>query len=328
MIATACTLAAVLVLETAAPATSSDCPTSDNLCKARRSERRAATAPTADQKAQYLHSAHRSYLFLFDQTGDVRDLCSARRVFDASLAITGQSVAQRASASPGDLVARERLHRPRCGRLAKQRQLKKSDPPLVAKSEAASPVGDPPREAELGTEADMGIEAPPLLASNNTTSEGPPPPAAPPPTATSRPRVDEAFMPIPRRRVPPGPHTRGARPGRGLVIAGAVTLGAGVALSAAAGVMGHQAIETRRAYFDLHNATGGQATVDQKNHADTLYRDYGAMWPQTLAVALAGGTTIVIAAVLAGVGGRRMARAASRTAVVPVPGGLALHTRF
>lgn len=319
MIATACTLAAVLVLETLTPATSSDCPTADNLCKARRSERRAATAPTPDQRAQYLHSAHRSYLFLFDQTGDLRDLCSARRAFDASLAIKGQSVAQRASASPGDLVARERVHRPRCGRLAKQRQLKKSDPPLVA--EAASPAGDPPREADLDTEAS------PLLASSNTTREGPPP-AALPPTATSRPQLDDAFMPIPRRRVPPGPRTRGTRPGRGLVIAGAVTLGAGVALSAAAGVMGHQAIETRRAYFDLHNATGGQATVDQKNHADTLYRDYSTMWPQTLAMALTGGTTIVIAAVLAGVGGRRMARAASRTAVVPVPGGLAFHARF
>ena len=99
MIATACTLAAVLVLETTAPATSSDCLTADNLCKARRSERRAATAPTPDQRAQYLHSAHRSYLFLFDQTGDMRDLCSARRTFDASVAVKGQSAAQRASAA-------------------------------------------------------------------------------------------------------------------------------------------------------------------------------------------------------------------------------------
>ena len=38
-------------------------------------------------------------------------------------------------------------------------------------------------------------------------------------------------MPIPRRRVPPGPHTRGARPGRGLVIAGGVTLGVAGAIA-------------------------------------------------------------------------------------------------
>lgn len=319
MIATACTLAAVLVLETTAPATSSDCLTADNLCKARRSERRAATAPTPDQRAQYLHSAHRSYLFLFDQTGDMRDLCSARRTFDASVAVKGQSAAQRASAAEGELVARERLHGPRCGRLAKQRQLKKSDPPLVTKAAAAPPPSDPPREVDLGTEAS------PLLASSNTTTERLP--DVSPPTVTTLPQADDAFMPVPRR-ASPQPTTRGPRPGRGLVIAGAVTLGAGVALSAAAGAMGHQAVETRREYFDLHNATGGLATVDQKNHADTLYRDYHAMWPQTLAMALAGGTTIVIAAVLAGVGGRRMARAASRTALVPVPGGLAFHARF
>lgn len=321
MIATACTLAAVLVLETTTPATSSDCRTADNLCKAKRSEQRAAAARTPDQRAQYLHSAHRSYLFLFDQTGDVRDLCAARRTFDASLAVTGQSVAQRASAAGGELVARERLHGPRCGRLAKQR-LKKSSPPVVAKVEPVIPSVDPAREGDLVS------EVPPFLASDTTTTERPPPPDVPPPTATTRPPVGDAFMPIPVRRTSPAARTREPRPGRGLVIAGGVTLGAGVALSAAAGFMGHDMLAKRQAYFDLHDATGGTATVDQKNHADTLYRDYNAMWPQTLAMALAGGTTVLIAAVLAGVGGRRMARAASRTAVVPVPGGLALHTRF
>jgi hypothetical protein len=52
------------------------------------------------------------------------------------------------------------------------------------------------------------------------------------------------------------------------------------------------------------------------------------MGPQTLALALAGGATVVVAAVLLSVGGRRMARTASRTALVPVPGGLAFHARF
>lgn len=322
MIATSCTLAVVLALETTTPAASSNCLTADNLCKAKRSEQRAATAKTPDQRAQYLHSAHRSYLFLFDQTGDARDLCAARRTFDESLAVAGQSEAQRASAAGGELVARERLHGPRCGRLAKQR-LKKSPPPAVAKVEPMPSV-DPVREGDLGN------EAPPLLVSGTTTTERPPPPDVPPPTAATRPPVDDVFMPmpIPVRRTSPAARTREPRPGRGLVIAGGVTLGAGVALSTAAGFMGHDMLATRQAYFALHNATGGTATVDQKNRADTLFHDYKAMWPQTLAMALAGGTTVLIAAVLAGVGGRRMARAASRTAVVPVPGGLALHTRF
>lgn len=321
MIATACALAVVLALEATTPAASSNCLTTDNLCKAKRSEQRAATAKTPDQRAQYLHSAHRSYLFLFDQTGDVRDLCAARRTFDASLAVAGQSAAQRASAAGGELAARERLHEPRCGRLARQR-LKKPSPPTVAKVEPPMPPVDPAREG------DVGNEAPPLLASETTTTERLSRPDVPPPKATPRPPVDDALMPIPVRRMSPTARTREPRPGRGLVIAGGVTLGAGVALSAAAGFMGHDMLAKRQAYFDLHNATGGTATSDQKNRADTLFHAYQTMWPQTLAMALAGGTTIVIAAVLAGVGGRRMARAASRTAVVPVPGGLALHARF
>ena len=135
-------------------------------------------------------------------------------------------------------------------------------------------------------------------------------------------------MPIPTRRVPPRPSTDGPRRGRGLVIAGGVTLGVGVALTAVAGHLGRRMTETKAEYFALHDTLGGFATADEDAAAGALLRDYEGMQTQRLALAFAGGTTIVLAAVLAGVGGRRMARAASRTALVPVPGGLALHTRF
>ena len=133
-------------------------------------------------------------------------------------------------------------------------------------------------------------------------------------------------MLIPTRRMPPRPDA--ARPGRGLVIAGGVTLGVGVALTAAAGYMRRGMTETRQEYFALHDMVSGFATPDQDAKGGALFRDYSAMRTQAFALAFAGGTTIVLAAVLAGVGGRRMARAASRTALVPAPGGLALHARF
>lgn len=95
----ALTLAALLVLNGAAPSVATaDCPPDDNGCKARRSELRAASAQTPDQRATYLRSAHRSYLFLFDKTGDVLDLCSARRTFDASMAVKDQSAEEHAAA--------------------------------------------------------------------------------------------------------------------------------------------------------------------------------------------------------------------------------------
>ena len=122
-------------------ATTSDCPLTDNQCKARLYERRAAAAPTPAQRALYLHSAHRSYLFLFEKTGDVRDLCEARRTFDASLAVDGQPKEQRAKfeAERDELAAREHQQHARCRSVAKRR-VPKPDPPLMARqSTSASP---------------------------------------------------------------------------------------------------------------------------------------------------------------------------------------------
>lgn len=75
-----CFLAALLAL--AEPA--ADCQRDDNACKARRHERRARAATTPEDRAYYLHLAHRSYLFAFDRSRDPADLCAARRNFDAS----------------------------------------------------------------------------------------------------------------------------------------------------------------------------------------------------------------------------------------------------
>jgi len=112
------------------------------------------------------------------------------------------------------------------------------------------------------------------------------------------------------------------------MIAGGVTLGVGAALTAAAGVMGHRAIETRREADALHEMFGVFAPPDGATQGDALVRDFNVEKSQTVALALAGGTTIVIAAVLATVGARRMSRSARRMALVPGPGGLVFRGRF
>lgn len=313
-----------LVVATPTPA---DCALEDYRCKAERSERRAASPTlTPDQRASFLHSAHRSYLFLFDRTGQARDLCAARRTLDASLAVEGQSAEQRQRHEAGHtaLASLEHTHAARCARAAKPRSRKGANPVVVA-SRTAPPsteaVTDPPPPFLASTIPPSSDEK--LRPSTPATDTPTPPTTTSPSTAPSGP-VD-ALMPVPQRRAPPGGERR---PGQRLVIAGGVVLVAGLALTGAAGYLGQRMVETRRKVYDLHDTVDGFATNDQDSTAGGLYRDYLAMGRQTLGWALAGGTTVVIAAVLAGVGGRRMARAASRTSFVPTPGGLAFHARF
>jgi hypothetical protein len=45
-------------------------------------------------------------------------------------------------------------------------------------------------------------------------------------------------------------------------------------------------------------------------------------------MAVVGGTTLVVGAVLVGVGARRFARVTSRAALLPMPGGLVFRARF
>ena len=140
------TLAAFLVLGDAAPPRATlDCDPTDHGCKARRSEQRAASAIQPDDQATYLRSAHLSYISLFDKTGDERDLCSARRVFDASLAVKGQSADERARTRKlhDDLVARQQKASAPCKGVAKQRRASRSDAPPVVAS-ATSPKAPQP----------------------------------------------------------------------------------------------------------------------------------------------------------------------------------------
>lgn len=112
------------------------------------------------------------------------------------------------------------------------------------------------------------------------------------------------------------------------MIAGGITLGAGVALAAAAGVLGYRMSETRKEVLALDGMLDGFASEEEAALGDALVRDYRVMGSQTLALALTSSVTVVVAAILTGIGAKRMARRASRAALVPVPGGLALRGRF
>jgi hypothetical protein len=304
------------------------CEPTDNRCKAELFVSRAKKAPTAELRAQYLHAAHRSYLFLYDQTGEARDLCAARRVFEQGLAVEGVSNAQRAAfdATQKDLTSRERAAGGRCAGTAKRPQRK--EPPVVAAKHA---MKEPPITAATAPSSEIQPEV------TADAPAGSPPDVRPlaPHVAmlephTAGPADVDSLLPVPRAPAAPRRSAREEEPraGRGLVIAGGVGLGVGLALSGVAGFLGGRLVETVDEARVLKGQVNEYATDDQLAADAALMQEYRRLGPPTLALALAGGSTLVVSAVLLGVGGRRMARAASQTALVPVPGGLAFRARF
>ncbi len=301
------------------------CEPTDNLCKAELFTSRAKRATTAELRAQYLHAAHRSYLFLYDQTGEVRDLCAARRLFDQGVAVEGLPGAQRAAfeAVREDLASREQAAGVRCAGSA--RRLQQKVPPVVAAKPKPATVALAPHST--GDQLETSAEAPatpaderPLASHARVVTLEP---------KAARPADGDALLPV-TRRSPSGlrPPEVEPRPGRRQVIAGGVGLGVGLALGGAAGYLGGLLVGTVDDARVLKGQVKGYATNEQLAKDAALMQEYRQLGPTTLALALAGGSTLVVSAVLLGVGCRRMARVASQTALVPVPGGLAFRARF
>ncbi|WP_143140803.1 hypothetical protein [Nannocystis exedens] len=294
----------------------------------------------------YLFAAHRAYLAVFDEVGEASLVCKARRAYDESVAIADQPDEQRASfvAKLEDLTSRERKAGVRCGNFLRNRS--PGERGRVAKKPASAATSKSPDEpSTLDVAASRSPGEPSPDAAANTTGEAAmvvtkassePAPVhavaaeqATPGTLNSKPSAGPSegdLLAVTRR--PASETTSVPRPGRGLVIGGSVTLGLGLVLAGVASYTGSRLVETRRAAEVLHASFDGYATEEQLAEDAALRHDYRRLGPPTLALALVGGTSVVVGAVLLGVGARRMARTASRTAIVPVPGGVAFRARF
>lgn len=314
-------LSGSLVLLLVAPPADDPCPFGDNRCKAKLYLERAEAAATPRDRALYFFGASRLYLRLFDKSGANADLCASRRAYDRSLAVKGQPDDQRASfaAQLAELTKREGDRGMRCA----ARRKTKSDPPLMAIKETQGP-SSPPSSASGTAESAPAVTQPaepavlmtrqdellPVIARNLVTPRTP----IRPPAALDLPRLDH-----PEKRT---------RNGRGLVIAGGATLGVGLALTAAAGYLGGQLLDARGEARRIEHSIDGFATDEQAARSQALIHEYERLGTPTLALALVGGTSVVVGAVLVGVGGRRLARVAERTALLPFAGGLAFRARF
>ncbi len=311
-------LVALLSVQEPTPATSPgpSCALEDHRCKASLYLQRARKAATPKERALHLFAAHRTFLALFDEAGKAVDFCAARRAFEQSIKVEGQPDTQRASfeALREELATRERRREIRCG----PRQAPKPAPPIVAEAATAGTATTAPSADEVSPATESAaVDGPPrasLLLE---------------PTAT-RATSQEALMPVVATSRAPV-MTRPAKappPGRGLMIAGGATLGVGLALSTVAGYMGGRLLGTWRDAQDLHEEAGRYGTAEQAARDAVLAHEYQRLRGPTLAMALVSGSTVILGAVLVGVGAKRLARAASRTALVPMPGGLVFRARF
>lgn len=309
----ALTALTVLALQAAAPAPT--CEVTDNACKARQFIDKARTAPPG-ARALYLYTAHRSYLALFAQTGKVQDLCAARASFDRSVGVQGQSEGQRASfeASRAELLALEKQYGARCGAATKRRRRVE-----------ATPVVAPPRDTnEAAVAAPVSAEpagptGPAMVAEPGVVAE-PVSALAPAPGSLRPPIRDEWPAPATPLRTRPR--------GRPLVIAGGVTLGVSFALACVAGYGASQLSVVARASRDLYETVHGQGDANIKMIEARLRAEYRSWLPMTVSTTIAASSALVVGAVLVSLGVRKLRESPSRTALVPFPGGLAIHARF
>lgn len=320
----ATTLMLVWALQEPSPvSTGPACARMDNGCKARMYVKKAAAAEPA-RRAIYLFTASRSYLALFAQTGDVQDLCAARKNFEQSLSVREQTASQRASfeESRAELEALEKQHGARC-KSSSRRQ--KSTSIAVARSTPAAPAEPAPSTpVPVDSSAPMPLEmlvAPSVPGEQVAAEEEL---LAVPLPRSAGPRIPRAAAPADH---PPAP-SRARAPGRPLVIGGGATLGVGVVLASVAGYASAQVADASRASYHLYDQTQGRGGLDVLAAESQIHRDFNRWVPVTIGTAIAGTTAVIAGAVMLRVGIRRLKQGPVRTALVPVPGGLAIHARF
>lgn len=317
-------LAVHLILAASPAADPSICAPTDYRCTAETNVAAARTAASDIERAQRLYRAHRAYLALARSTAPAeraRTLCRAVELLGQVRALPGtESLRQRIVDTARD--TEDALADADIGCPLPKKPRKVAGRRVATASSTATPTSvehRPPSSVSEPTPVLLDVRT-----SRPTTSTALTQRANTIPSSTSTIEQDRRADEVLPRSSNPAP----VHPGRSLVIAGGVTLGAGVALVAAAGVLGHRMSETRADVLALDGMIDGFASAEEAAQGDALVRDYRTMGSQTLVLALTGGATVIVAAVLTGVGAKRMARRTTRAALVPVPGGLALRGRF
>ena len=301
----------------------STCDLGDHACRAKDYVARAHEQGIAhDLKVQRLYLAHVEHLSDFDVRRDARSLCDARKVLSAARAArpTPKNFIARLQNAAAEAALRERTVSMPCERTPERAP--RPAPPELARAEGPVPSPDPLDSELLDVVSPAPPERPAVqtpasetrgLASSVSPRGAADAPGPAPQGAASAPEW---------QGVPP------ARPGRRLMIAGSVPLALGLVATGLAAYTGSRTLATLRAGEALAASAGQGARDEQLAQDAALRRDFERMGDATVGLAVAGGASLVVSAVLVGVGGRRLARAASRAALVPSLNGLTFLRHF
>lgn len=312
MIAVTPALHLLVALSIAAPVDPSACAAEDLHCSAPALAAAARRAGSDVERVEYLYFANRAYLALAEKSPvgpeSSRDLCKAKQLIDQAVALPATELRGRVVESRRATMSRLTEKQIQCRR---PKEGQRDEAPLVALADTEPPA--------------------PLLTS---------PPAADMPPASSKspasivPSTEVAAQDLPQR--PFIPATRPANtptgdpreppPGRRLLIAGGLSLAAGLALTGVAAYTGAQALGARR---EGHESTGLEASFENLMRNAALEDEYRRLGPVAVATGVAGGAAVVAAIVMLCVGARRKVRAAdSEPILMPVRTGLLFTVKF
>jgi len=317
------------------PADPSDCAADDLQCSARTFSAAARRATSKAKQVEYLFFAHRSYLALSESPGRVpsRDLCKAHRLIQQALTLPATPLRPRMVESSRETLTRLTTKKIVC--TPAKRQKSGDEPPTVAVSETPADPGD-----LMASVSAAPPTAAPAGSTVNSEEPGTPPhgPIESAETAELPPRVTWTAPDRGAVRAAPGPvggaaggaGDRRARPspppGRRLLVAGGVSLVAGLALTGTAAFTGAHALRALRT--GRENMT--LDATDTNLAADAALRaEYTRFGTAAAVTGVAAGSAVVAAIVMLCVGARRKGRAREgEPTLMPVRAGLLFSVPF
>ena len=334
----------------------SACAADDLHCSARAFTSAARRAKSDAERVEYLYFASRAYLALSakppQSPASSRDLCQAKQLIDQAVALPATELRDRVTKSSQETRTKLKNGNIRCHQ---PKSRAKDDQSLVALAGPQANLEGPARLLPV-TPSDPNAEGPPSTVASAPEAGVPgrahgmlEPPNADDPQATVAPASDAGASDRTRgvpNHAPPTTNAElrsrearispflgavpsvpsGSPPGRRLLIAGGVTLAAGLGLTGVAAFSGANAVAARRTGFMSGELA---ASPDNMNRDAELRADYERRGTMAVATGITGGAALVAAVVMLCVGARRKARAADKEQILmPIRAGILFSTKF
>lgn len=298
----------------------SACPADDLRCMGTAYVASARLAKSGEERAQYLYSAHRAFLRLFDRSQEGSDLCQAHELIrQARRGPTGE-LGERLAASERETLSRLRSSGIECGAGRSKRKPR----PLTAAT--TTPPGSPtdPANAPVASDASESPELAPVptaTAARRPASPRPEPGLTAP--VTSRPLAAGPQVEH-RGRVPLESAPRPAKP---LLIGGGVALGVSLVLGGLTVYYGTTGLAIRRRCID-EPCTSIESFDDYTRYSSER-NDYEKYTSRAYLAGIAGGAALVTAVALLTVGARRRGKNLALGPMLrPNAGGVLFTGRF